>query len=113
MTDMTEQRACPQCGRVAEPDGRRVAQIAELPFESLTCDKPPSGLADHPFPVRWLESQVPGPDELQSFNERFVRVRGPLPEGSAIAEAFGEVDPIHAWIENEPMDGGIRVLIRL
>ncbi|HVM00992.1 MAG TPA: hypothetical protein VM324_17005 [Egibacteraceae bacterium] len=110
---MTDPGECPQCGRVAEPDGRRPAQIAELPFRSFTCDRPPSGLTDHPFPVRWLESVVPGQDEVQAFNERFVRVRGPLPEGSAIAEAFGDVDPIHAWIERQPTADGIRVLIRL
>lgn len=110
---MSEPRACPQCNRVAEPDGRRPAQIAELVFESITCDQPPSGLSDHPFPVRWLETIVPGPAELQEFTERFVRVRGPLPEGSPIADAFGDVDPIHAWIENEPTDDGIRILIRL
>ncbi|HVM15283.1 MAG TPA: hypothetical protein VM287_13280 [Egibacteraceae bacterium] len=110
---MTEPGACPQCGRVTEPDWRRPAQIAELQFRSITCDRPPSGLADHPFPVRWLETIVPGPEERQTFHERFVRVRGPLPEGSAIAEAFGEVDPIHAWIEDQPTPDGIRILIRL
>ncbi len=110
---MSEPRTCPQCGRQVDPDGRRPAQIAELPFQSFTCDKPPSGLGDHPFPVRWLESAVSGPPDLQAFHERFVRVRGPLPEGTPIAEAFGEVDPIHAWIESEQMDDGIRVLIRL
>ena len=110
---MSEPMACPQCGRVAPPDERRPATIADLPFQSVTCDLPPAGLSDHPFPVRWLESVVPDPDGLQAFKERFVRVRGPLPPGSAIEEAFGEVDPIHAWIEHEPTEGGIRVLIRL
>ena len=110
---MTDPGQCPQCGRVAERDDRRTAQIAELSFEPFLCDRSPSGFTDHPFPVRWLESQVSDADELQGFMERFVRVRGPLPEGSAIAEAFGEIDPIHAWIENEPTAGGIRVLIRL
>lgn len=110
---MSEKMACPQCGRVSEPDERRPATIAELPFRSVTCDLPPSGLSDHPFPVRWLESFVDDRDEFQAFTERFVRVRGPLPEGSPIAEAFGEVDPIHAWIEEQPADGGVRVLIRL
>lgn len=110
---MTDPRECPQCARVAEPDDRREAQIADLPFRSITCDRPPSGLSDHPFPVRWLETIVPDRDEFQTFQERFVRVRGPLPADSPIAEAFGEVDPIHAWIEHEPTADGIRILIRL
>lgn len=110
---MTEPMACPQCGRVSEPDERRTAQIADLPFQSIICDQPPSGLSDHPFPVRWLETVVVDDDGLQTFQERFVRVRGPLAPGSPIADAFGDVDPIHAWIEHEPTAGGIRILIRL
>lgn len=110
---MTDPMACPQCGRACEPDERRPAQVADLPFRSITCDQPPSGLSDHPFPVRWLETVVADDDELQVFQERFVRVRGPLPPDSPIAEAFGDIDPIHAWIETEPTVGGIRILIRL
>lgn len=111
---MTEPMTCPQCDRVAEPDERRPAEIAGLVFRSVTCDKPPSGLTDHPFPVRWLESEAPDAAALQDFRDRFVRVRGPLPEGTAVAEAFGDLDPILAWIEDLPSStGGIRVLIRL
>lgn len=110
---MTEPGTCPQCGGATEPDWRRPAQIADLPFRSFTCERPPSGLSDHPFPVRWLETVVPGSDEVQTFDERFVKVRGPLPDGTPIAEAFGEVDPIHAWIEHEPTADGVRILIRL
>lgn len=109
----TDIGACPQCGRVAEPDWRRPATIAGLEFRSRTCEQPPKDLSDHPFPVRWLEADVPDADALQDFQDRFVRVRGPLPEGSAIAEAFGDVDPIRAWIEDVPGPTGTRVLIRL
>lgn len=111
---MSEPMACPQCGRVAAPDDRQPAEIAGLEFRSVTCDQPPAKLADHPFPVRWLEGEASDAQALEDFQDLFVRVRGPLPEGTPIAEAFGDVDPILAWIEDEPSSrGGIRVLIRL
>lgn len=106
-------RLCPLCGRPGQPDGRRIAEIAGRPFESVTCEAPPKEPTDHWFPVRWLESSVSDADELQQLHERFVYVRGPLPEGSPIEEAFGETDPIRAWIEDQATDEGLRVLIRL
>lgn len=113
--DMSETgpwRTCPLCGRPGAPDGRRIADIADLPFESIMCEAPPQEPTDHWFPVRWLESSVGDRDELQRFHERFVYVRGPLPEGSPIEEAFGETDPILAWVEDQSTDESIRVLIR-
>lgn len=101
---------CPLCGEQGRPDERRPAEIAGLEFRSVGCD---ADTIVHPFPVRWLESSVADRSELQLFEERFVYVRGPLPEGSAIDEAFGERDPIQAWIESEPLPDGLRVLIRL
>lgn len=111
---MSEPLTCPQCGRVAEPDGREPAEIAGLTFRSVTCEQPPANLSDHPFPVRWLEAHAGDAETLQDFHDRWVRVRGPLPEGTPVAEAFGEIDPILAWVEDEPSSqGGSRVLIRL
>ncbi len=110
MTDQGVPHRCPLCGADASPDERRPAQIAGLEFRSIACD---AEALEHPFPVRWLESSVEGQDELLEFEEHFVFVRGPLEEGSAIAEAFGERDPIQAWIETYDLDDGIRVLIRL
>lgn len=110
---VTEPLSCPLCGRPGEPDDRRPAEIAQLEFRSVTCELSPENLTDHPFPVRWLESRVDDEDELQLFKERFVYVRAPLEEGSAVAEAFGGVDPILAWIEHPVAEDGIRVLIRL
>lgn len=101
---------CPLCGEPGEPDDRRPAEIAGLEFRSIGCD---ADVLEHPFPVRWLESTVADEPGLRLFEERFVYVRGPLPEGSAVAEAFGERDPIQAWIEAEELADGYRVLIRL
>lgn len=111
--------ACPICEQPGEPDDRRPAEIAGVTFQSVRCDR--SSLAEggsltaggHLFGLRWLEGTVPDADALAAFNEQFTWVRGPLPEGSAIAEAFDDVDPILAWIEHAEGEDGVRVLIRL
>lgn len=104
---------CPLCGTPGTPDDRRPAEIGGLEFRSVVCDQPPQDLSDHMFPVRWLETQVPDTAAVVDFEKRFVFVRGPLPEGSAIAEAFGDIDPIRAWIEHFEDDDDVRLLIRL
>jgi hypothetical protein len=105
--------ACPLCGRQGRTDERSPADVAGLSFRSILCDRPPAGLHDHPFPVRWLEAEASGPGEVEDFRDGFVFVRGPLPEGTPIAEVFGDTDPIRAWIEDHPTERGIRVLIRV
>ncbi len=112
---MTEllRRPCPLCGRMAGADDRPPAEIGGLVFQSITCDRSPSSPLDHPFDVRWLEATVPEPTDVQLFQDRFVYVRGPLPAGSPIARAFGDADPIRAWVEHHETDEGFRILIRL
>lgn len=110
MTDQGAPHRCPLCGADAAPDERRPARIAGLEFRSIACD---AEALEHPFPVRWLEASVADQDELLEFEDRFVYVRGPLEEGSPIEEAFGERDPIQAWIETYESSDGYRVLIRL
>lgn len=105
--------SCPQCGELGRLDDRPQVEIAGLMFRSVSCERPAADLSGHPFPVRWLEGEVPGKDDVREFEERFVLVRGPLPEDEPIALAFGDIDPIRAWIEDQELDGGFRVLIRL
>lgn len=119
----TETYSCPLCGEPGEPDGRRPAEIAGLMFESVTCERSGSvpgtsaeaseAMPGHLFPLRWLESEVPDADEVEEFNKRFTWVRAPFEEGSAIEEAFGDTDPILAWIEQIEAEDRIRLLLRL
>lgn len=116
-------RSCPLCGEPGEPDERRPAEIAGLVFESVNCGRsgalPTSAsenanvMPEHLFPVRWLEAEAADADELQYFIKEFTKVVAPFEPGSAIEEAFGDTDPIRAWIEHKTGDGCVRVLIRL
>lgn len=119
----TEPYACPLCGEPGEPDERRPAEIADLTFASVTCGR--SGgvpvteedasraMPGHLFPLRWLETEVATADDVDAFNKRFTWVRAPFEPGSAIEEAFGDTDPILAWIEQIDTPDRIRLLIRL
>lgn len=112
---------CPLCGSQGTPDERPITEIAGLEFQSVVCgesgevpDARGGGMPSHIFPVRWLEAEAQDSDHLQHFIKRFTYVRGPLPGGTPIAEAFGDIDPIRAWIEHAPENTEpVRVLIRL
>lgn len=109
MTD--DKPTCPLCEGTATFDDLEPGEVAGVTFRSVSCDA--TDFLTHPFPVRWLEGRVDDAQEFEDFEDRFVYVRGPLPEGSAIAGLFGDHDPIEAWIETEERDDGIRVMIRL
>ena len=114
---------CPLCGEPGEPDERRPAEIAGLTFTSVTCGRSgavPTAAEDmgkampgHLFPLRWLETEVADEDEVDAFHKRFTWVRAPFEPGSAIEDAFGDTDPILAWIEQLDTPERIRLLIRL
>lgn len=106
---MSAPYTCPLCGAAGVPDDRPVADIVGVEFRSIECAQPMQGLGGHPFPVRWLEGEILDDADREGFDLDFVRVRAPLPPGSPIAIAFGDVDPILAWVVHEPP----RVLIRL